>query len=282
MNVTIVGASGFIGRHLSAALTSRGDRVTSASLRDPAAAVRAAAGADIVVNLAGEPVAQRWSPEVKEKIRTSRVEATRTFVDALGKLPARPRGYVSASAVGYYGSSETETFDETSAPGNDFLAGVCTAWEAEADGAAAFGMRVSKVRTGIVLGTDGGALARLLPLFKFGLGGIVATGRQWYSWIHIDDQVGIYLHAIDGTDGVLNATAPNPVRNADFTRSLGAALHRPTLFPAPAFAIELLLGEGAAVVTEGQNVVPTRTLATGYRFKYETIDAACAAIAATA
>jgi uncharacterized protein (TIGR01777 family) len=143
-------------------------------------------------------------------------------------------------------------------------------------------MRVSKVRTGIVLGPDGGALARLLPLFKFGLGGIVATGRQWYSWIHIDDQVGIYLHAIDGTDGVLNATAPNPVRNADFTRSLGAALHRPTLFPAPAFAIELLLGEGAAVVTEGQNVVPTRTLATGYRFKYETIDAACAAIAATA
>jgi uncharacterized protein (TIGR01777 family) len=231
------------------------------------------------VNLAGEPVAQRWSPEVKAKIRSSRVEAPRALIDALGQRDRRPAAYVSASAVGYYGSSETETFDESSAPGNDFLSGVCVAWEAEADRAAALGMRVAKVRTGLVLGSDGGALAKLLPLFKLGLGGIVASGRQWYPWIHIDDQVGIYLHAIDGTDGVLDATAPNPVRNADFTKALGTALHRPTLFPAPAFAVQLVLGEGASVVTEGQRVLPTRTLATGYRFRFETIEAAFAAIA---
>jgi uncharacterized protein (TIGR01777 family) len=279
MNVTIVGASGFIGRHLTDALTARGDTVTKTSLRDPAAAADACEAADVVVNLAGEPVAQRWSPEVKAKIRSSRVEAPRALIDALAKRDRRPSAYVSASAVGYYGASETVTFDETSAPGNDFLSGVCVAWEAEADRAATLGMRVAKVRTGLVLGADGGALAKLLPLFKLGLGGIVASGRQWYPWIHIDDQVGIYLHAIDGTDGVLDATAPNPVRNADFTRALGAALHRPTLFPAPAFAVQLVLGEGASVVTEGQRVLPTRTLATGYRFRFETIEPAFAAIA---
>jgi len=278
MNVTILGASGFIGKHLAAALTARGDRVTTASLRDPSVAAGAAREADVVVNLAGEPVAQRWSASVKEKIRSSRVEGPHAFLDALGALERRPAAYVSASAIGYYGTSESATFDESSAPGSDFLAGVCVAWEAEAERAAALGMRVSVVRTGLVLGADGGALAKLLPLFKAGLGGIVASGRQWYSWIHIDDQVGVYLHAIDGTAGVLNATAPNPVRNAEFTRALGAALHRPTLFPAPAFAVQLVLGEGAGVVTDGQKVVPTRTLETGYAFRYPALDAALAAI----
>jgi uncharacterized protein (TIGR01777 family) len=204
----------------------------------------------------------------------------RAFFDALANEARKPAAFVSASAVGYYGTSETATFDETSAPGNDFLAEVCVAWEATADHAATLGMRVTKVRTGLVLGSDGGALAKLLPLFKLGVGGVVASGKQWYPWIHIDDQVGIYLHAIDGASGVLNATAPNPVRNADFTRALGAALHRPTLFPAPAFAVALVLGEGATVVTEGQCVLPTRTLETGYRFRYETIEAAFAAIVA--
>jgi uncharacterized protein (TIGR01777 family) len=278
MNVTILGASGFIGKHLAAALTARGDRVTTASLRDPSVAAATAREADVVVNLAGEPVAQRWSASVKEKIRSSRVEGPHAFLDALGALERRPAAYVSASAIGYYGTSESATFDESSAPGSDFLAGVCVAWEAEAERAAALGMRVSVVRTGLVLGADGGALAKLLPLFKAGLGGIVASGRQWYSWIHIDDQVGVYLHAIDGTAGVLNATAPNPVRNAEFTRALGAALHRPTLFPAPAFAVQLVLGEGAGVVTDGQKVVPTRTLETGYAFRYPALDAALAAI----
>ena len=139
-------------------------------------------------------------------------------------------------------------------------------------------MRVAKLRSGLVLGTDGGALAKMLPVFKAGAGGVVASGKQWHSWIHIDDEIGVYLHAIDGTDGALDATAPYPVRNAEFTQALAAALRRPAVLPVPAFALKLLLGEGASVATEGQNVLPNRTLATGYRFKYETIDAAFAAL----
>jgi uncharacterized protein (TIGR01777 family) len=278
MKVTVLGASGFVGRHLTAALSGRGDTVTTASLRDPAAAARACDGAEAVVNLAGEPVAQRWTPDAKAKIRSSRVDAARALIDALGALANKPRAYVSASAIGYYGTSETATFDETSPPGRDFLAGVCVEWEAEADRAATLGMRVAKVRTGLALGLDGGALAKLLPIFKAGAGGVVASGRQWYSWIHIDDLVGIYLHAIDGAEGALDGTAPNPVRNADFTKAFGAAVHRPTLFPTPSFAIGLVLGEGAVVVTEGQRVLPARTVETGYRFAYETIDRAFAAL----
>jgi len=278
MKVTVLGASGFVGRHLTAALSGRGDTVTTASLRDPGAAARACDGADAVVNLAGEPVAQRWTPDAKAKIRSSRVDAARALIDALGTLANKPGAYVSASAIGYYGTSETATFDETSAPGTDFLAGVCVEWEAEADRAAALGLRVAKVRTGLALGLDGGALAKLLPIFKAGAGGVVASGRQWYSWIHIDDLVGIYLHAIDGAEGALDGTAPNPVRNADFTKAFGAAVHRPTLFPTPSFAIGLVLGEGAIVVTEGQRVLPARTVETGYRFTYETIDRAFAAL----
>lgn len=279
MKVTIVGASGFIGRHLTAALQARGDTVVATSLRDESAAARASEGADVVVNLAGEPVAQRWTPAVKEKIRSSRVESATALIDAIGALEKKPSAYVSASAIGYYGRSEDATFEESSAPGDDFLAQVCVAWEATADRAASFGMRVAKIRTGLVLGKDGGALAKLLPLFRLGAGGIVASGRQWYSWISIDDLVGIYLHAIDGTDGVLDGTAPNPVRNSEFTRVLAAALHRPAFFPVPAFAVAAILGEGALVVTEGQRVLPARTLATGYAFRHESLAAAFAALA---
>ena len=280
MKITIVGASGFIGGHLVAALRARGDVVTTASLRDVTAAANACTGADAVVNLAGEPVAQRWTPEAKAKIRSSRVETGRAFIEALGRLPEVPKAYVSSSAIGYYGTSDEATFDEASGPGDDFLARVCVEWEATADLAATHGMRVGKIRTGLVLGKEGGALAKLLPIFRLGGGGVVATGKQWYSWIHIDDEVGIYLHALDGTDGVLDATAPEPVRNAEFTRALGAAVHRPTFFPTPAFAIGLVLGEGALVVTQGQRVLPTRTLATGYRFKYTALDAALHALLA--
>ncbi len=278
MKVTLIGASGFLGRHLSAALRERGDVLALATLRDPVAAAYASEDADVVVNLAGEPVAQRWSSAAKAKIRSSRVAAPRALVEALGRLSAPPRAYISASAVGYYGTSETATFDESSAAGHDFLAEVCVAWEAEADRAAPLGMRVAKIRTGLVLGTDGGALAKLLPIFKAGGGGPVGSGRQWYSWIHIDDLIGIYLHAIDGADGVLDATAPEPVRNSDFTRALATALHRPAFVPIPAFAIALVLGEGATVVTQGQRVLPTRTLASGYVFRYRAIDDAFAAL----
>jgi len=278
VKVTIIGASGFIGSHLSAALRARGDEVTTASLRDPAAAARACEGADALVNLAGETVAQRWTPEAKAKIRASRVDATRSLLQNMESIAAKPKTYVSASAIGYYGTSLEGSFDETSPPGKDFLAGVCVASEAEADRASTLGMRVAKLRSGLVLGTDGGALAKMLPVFKAGAGGVVASGKQWHSWIHIDDEIGVYLHAIDGTDGALDATAPYPVRNAEFTQALAAALRRPAVLPVPAFALKLLLGEGASVATEGQNVLPNRTLATGYRFKYETIDAAFAAL----
>jgi hypothetical protein len=276
MNVTILGASGFIGRHLAAALNARGDAVRTASLRDTAAAAEACAGADAVVNLAGESVAQRWTQAVKERIRSSRVDAPRALLAALSKRADPPKAYVSASAIGYYGTSDDDTFDESSPPGKDFLANVCVAWEAEAQQAATFGARVAVVRTGLVVGNDGGALAKLLPVFRLGAGGIVAGGRQWYSWIHIADLVGIYLAAIDGFAGPLDGTAPNPVRNAEFTEALARALRRPAFLPVPALAIQALLGEGAGVVTEGQRVLPTRTVSLGYRFRFAGIDAAFA------
>jgi uncharacterized protein (TIGR01777 family) len=186
--------------------------------------------------------------------------------------------YVSASAIGYYGTSATATFTETSPPGDDFLARVCVGWETEARRAESLGMRVALIRTGLVLGTDGGALAKLLPIFKLGLGGPIGSGTQWYSWIHIDDLVGIYLLALDGASGPLNGTAPAPVTNRAFTDALGAALHRPAFLPVPAFAISAILGEGAVVVVEGQRVLPEATHERGYTFVYPTLAGALAAL----
>ncbi|PZR58941.1 MAG: TIGR01777 family protein [Candidatus Meridianibacter frigidus] len=271
MKVGILGASGFIGRHLSAALRARGDDVVSGSLREPAAAAHQMATCDAVVNLAGEPVAQRWTKSSKERMEASRTSVPRAFLDALSEFDARPLAYVSASAVGYYGTSESAHFTEQSPPGTDFLAQLCVAWEREAQRAAELGMRVSCVRTGFALGSDGGAMAKILPPFKLGAGGPLASGQQWHSWIHIDDVVGIYVHALDGATGVLNATAPNPVRNKLFTKELGTLLHRPTFFKVPSAAIAAVLGEGAYVVTEGQYVLPQRTVSTGYAFRFSSI-----------
>lgn len=271
MRVTLVGASGFIGRHLSAALRGRGDEVVEASLRNVDAAGQACEGSDAIVQLAGAPVATRWTAAAKDEIRRSRVDATRALIDRLAQLRARPKVYVSASAVGYYGASETATFTESSPPGDDFLAEVCAGWEREALRAAELGMRVACIRTGIVLGPDGGALARLLPIFKLGLGGVIGSGRQWNSWVHIDDVVGIYLLAIDRAESALNATAPEPVRNVDFTWALASALHRPAFLPVPAFALRAIFGEGASVLTTGQRVLPERTLSLGYTFRYSQI-----------
>jgi uncharacterized protein (TIGR01777 family) len=268
MRVTVVGASGFIGRHLSAALRARGDEVVDASLRNVYAAGHACEGSDAIVQLAGAPVTTQWTAAAKNEIRRSRVDATRALVDRLAQVRARPKVYVSASAVGYYGASETATFTESSPPGNDFLAEVCVGWEREAARAEEVGMRVACIRTGIVLGPDGGALARLLPIFKLGLGGVIASGMQWNSWIHIDDVVGIYLLAIDRAEGPLNATAPEPVRNVDFTRALASTLHRPAFLPVPAFALRIIFGEGASILTTGQRVLPERTLSLGYKFHY--------------
>lgn len=275
MKVTVLGGSGFVGTALTAALTQRGDEVRTVSLRDPGRAAADAAGSDVVVNLAGAPVAGRWTEERKRAIATSRVDLPRAFLNALERSKRRPAAYVSASAIGYYGISRRSTFTESSPPGDGFLAQVCVAWEAEAARAASFGLRVAIVRTGLVLGRSGGALGMLLPLFRSGLGGPVASGDQWTSWIHLEDHVGILLLAIDGYAGTLNATAPYPVSNRDFTRALAAAVHRPALFPAPAFALQLMFGEGASIVTEGQRVLPEAALAAGYRFRYPTIDEAC-------
>jgi hypothetical protein len=276
VKVTVLGASGFVGRALVAALTLRGDDVRTVSLRDPARAAEVADGSDVVVNLAGAPVVERWTDERKRAIASSRVDLPRAFLAALANVAQRPRAYVSASAIGYYGMSRTATFTETSPPGDDFLARVCVAWEAEAAQASALGLRLAIVRTGLVLGRDGGALAKLLPLFRSGLGGPVASGEQWSSWIHLADHVGIFQLAIDGFAGALNATAPQPVTNRDFTRALAAAVHRPALFPAPEFALKLVFGEGASVLTEGQRVLPVEALAAGFVFRFPEIGAACA------
>jgi len=282
MRVTVVGASGFIGRHVSAALRNRGDEVVEASLRNVDAATQACEGSDAIVQLAGAPVTTRWTARAKDDIRRSRVDATRALVDALAQLRTRPKVYVSASAVGYYGASETATFTESSPPGSDFLAEVCAGWEREASRAEELGMRVACIRTGVVLGHGGGALARLLPIFKLGLGGVIGSGRQWNSWIHIDDVVGIYLLAIDRAQGALNATAPEPVRNVDFTWALASTLHRPAFLPVPSFALRTLFGEGANILTTGQRVLPERTLSLGYKFHYPQLAPALCTLSAPA
>ena len=233
----------------------------------------------MVVNLAGAPVAQRWTTAHRAEIRRTRIDLPRALLDRIARFQKVPSAYVSASAVGYYGTSETQTFVESSPPGDDFLARVCADWEQAAIRAAGLGMRVALVRTGIVLGTDGGALPKILPPFRLGLGGRIGSGRQWMSWIHIEDQIGIYLHAIEGGAGAYNATAPNPVTNAEFTENLASVLRRPAFLPVPAVALRAMLGEGATIALDGQRVLPERTLATGYRFRYTQLEPALRSLA---
>jgi uncharacterized protein (TIGR01777 family) len=271
MRVIILGANGFIGGHLRTALQARGDQVVTASLREPEAAAQAAHGCDAIVNLAGAPIAQRWNDRVKREIETSRTEQPRLFLDALAQQSLTAKTYISASAIGYYGTSETETFTESSHPGNDFLAQVCRKWEAQALQARYLSMRVACIRTALVLGSDGGALPKMLPPFKLGVGGKIGGGKQWYSWIHIDDLIDIYLFALDNAniDGPINASAPNPVTNALFTKTLGEVLDMPTILSVPAFVLRLMLGEGAVVLLEGQRVIPEKMQRPGYGFRFE-------------
>jgi uncharacterized protein len=278
VKILLLGASGFVGRHLASALHERGDEVIGASLRDPAAAAVIASECKAIVNLAGEPLAQRWNSGVKERIAESRIDAPRRFLEALAPRLRRCTIYVSASAIGYYGTSESETFVEESPPGNDFLAGVCVGWEREARRAGDLGMRVAIVRSGIALGTDGGALERILPPFRFGVGGTVGSGRQWFSWVHVDDLVRIYRMALDKIEGPLNACAPNPVTNATFTAQLAAALHRPARLPVPTLALRAMLGEGAEMLLRGQRVLPQRTQVLGYRFAFPELKGALASL----
>jgi uncharacterized protein (TIGR01777 family) len=278
MRVAITGASGLIGSRIGDALRARGDEVVGVSLRSGAPDSATFAGVDGVVHLAGEPVAQRWTDEAREAIRSSRVEGTRALVEALTAADLSPRVLVSASAVGYYGSRGDERLDESAAPGDDFLAQVCIGWEREAQAAAAHGIRVVNVRTGVVLAKSGGALAKMLLPFRLGIGGPVAGGRQYMPWIHIDDLVGIYIAALDDEtwSGPVNASAPEPVTNAAFSKALGRALHRPAVAPVPAFAIRLLYGDMAEIVTEGQRAIPARPLELGYTFAHPDLGEALA------
>jgi len=226
------------------------------------------------VHLAGEPVAQRWSAAAKERIRSSRVTGTANLVAGLSAAEPRPRTLVSTSAAGYYGDRGEQLLDETASPGptEDFLTAVCLEWERAATAAGELGVRVAIVRNGVVLDRRGGALARMLPPFKGGVGGPIAGGRQYMPWIALDDVVGIYTAALDGSEpwsGPVNACAPTPATNAEFTRALGHALHRPAVIPVPAFGLRALFGEMASVLTASQRMVPAQALARGYEFRFE-------------
>jgi uncharacterized protein (TIGR01777 family) len=282
MNVTVTGATGFLGRGLLAALIEGGHKVWALGRKRPEGAVefsewRADAEppseslthADAVIHLAGEPVAQRWNAEVKRRIRSSRVDGTRHLVSALAKLSRRPSVLVCGSAIGLYGSRGDEILTEESAPGLDFLARVVVDWEAAAKDAEALGIRVVLLRTGVVLG-PGGALDKMLPPFRLGVGGRIGGGQQWMSWIHIEDEIRLILFAIEhpSVSGAVNATAPTPVRNAEFTRQLASVLHRPAVFPVPAIALKMLFGEMAGVLLASQRVLPHAAQAAGFEFKH--------------
>eukprot|EP00899_Mesostigma_viride_P007466 jgi/Mesvir1/16720/Mv15111-RA.3 len=251
------------------------DRLTSVAVPGWSKAI---CGCKAVVNLAGAPISARWTPEVKASIMTSRVNATERVARAISECPAesRPSVLVSASAVGYYGCSDTATFEEASKPGSDYLAQVCQAWEQQARSVPE-GVSVLIVRSGIALDTNGGVLGKLLPVFLAFAGGPLGTGKQWMSWIHREDLCQLYLLGVTSPEkfnGVVNGTAPYPATMNDFCRALGRALGRPSWAPVPDIVVKTLLGEGAVVVLDGQKVVPKRTQDLGFTFKYPTLDAA--------
>ena len=242
----------------------------------------AAVGADAVLNLAGASIADgRWTAQRKQLLRSSRVDTTRALVQALAKMSARPRVLVSASATGYYGNRGDETLTEASAPGIDFLSGIAKEWESEALKAEAIGIRVVRARFGVILSKRGGALPQMMPPFQFGVGGKISTGKQWMSWITLDDVVAVLRSAIENANitGPLNVVSPQPVTNVAFTKILAAAMHRPALFPAPAFVLRLILGEMAgALLLSSQRVLPAQLQKLSYQFIHPDLKAALAAI----
>ena len=274
MRVVVAGASGLIGSALMKALRARGDE--AAALPRYGTAPWSVEGADAVVNLAGASVAgKRWSPAYKKEILDSRVLTTRALVEAIAKAQRKPRVLVNASAVGYYGGRGDEVLDESKEPGADFLASVSVQWEAEARKA---DVRSVQLRTGVVLSPKGGALGSMLPPFKAFVGGPVGSGKQWFPWIHLDDEVAAILWCIDheALEGPVNLAAPGIVTMKDFARVLGRALHRPSWAPVPAGALKVLLGEFAAALLEGQRAVPKKLLDSGFRFRFPEVDSALA------
>ena len=284
MKIAVTGGTGRLGSLLVDRLRQRGDDVTVLSRSrgdarwDPNAGpapAEALAGRDAVVHLAGEDIAQRWDDETLQRIRTSREQGTHNLVEGLRAADPRPKVLVSSSAVGYYGD-RPDPVDEDAPPGDDVLAEICIAWEREAAKAEELGMRVARIRTGIVLDRHGGALPKMLLPFRFGVGGGVAGGGQPFPWVHVDDVLGIYLAALDDDrwSGAFNATAPEPTTNREFSRALGRVLKRPAVMPVPAFALRILYGGMAQLVTEGQNARPRRALERGYRHRHTDVEAA--------
>lgn len=292
MKVAITGATGFVGSRLVERLQEEGHQPLILT-RDSAKARKqfpnietitytptesgdwqnAIAGCDGVVHLAGAPIAEeRWTPARKQEILNSRQLGTQKIVEAIALADPKPTVLVNASAIGYYGTSETVTFDETSPAGDDFLAEVCQAWEGEAQKVKEADVRLVILRIGIVLG-NGGALAKMIPPFQMFAGGPIGTGRQWFSWIHRDDLVNLIIAALTRPDmeGIFNATAPNPVLMSELCKAIGDVLNRPSWLPVPSVALEALLGEGAVVVLEGQQVLPKRTTSYGWDYQYPTV-----------
>lgn len=299
MKVAITGATGFVGSRLVERLQGEGMRVLvltrntgfaqkifpsqafpnveiAAYTENESSLCSQLATCEGVVNLAGEPIGEgRWTPQRKQEILNSRKLGTQKIVEAILKANPKPHVLVNASAIGYYGTSETTVFDEKSLPGEDFLAKVCQNWEAEAQKVTNLGVRLVILRFGIVLG-KGGALGKMITPFKLFAGGPIGSGQQWFSWIHLEDVVNLIIQALTKPEmvGVYNATSPHPVRMRELSQTLGEVMNRPSWLPVPAFAIEALLGDGAIVVLEGQQVLPQRTLATGFQYQYSHLQSA--------
>lgn len=288
MKILLTGATGFVGTHLGRRLESAGHRVMPVSRRPGArwdwsedSLRRGVREADAIVHLAGENLfARRWTAARKQLLWSSRVETTKRLAALVAVR--RPACFVSASAIGFYGASDTQLFDEGAPRGTGYLAELCGDWEDATEAATEAGVRTAIVRTGVVLGKGGGALAKMLPLFRVGLGGPLGNGKQWVSWVHVDDLCALFVHLIehDGCRGAFNGTAPNAVTMKDLARTLGRVLHRPSILAAPAPMMRLALGEVADVMLTGQRVLPRRALEAGFRFEHPDLEPALADIVA--
>jgi uncharacterized protein (TIGR01777 family) len=291
MKILIGGSHGLVGTALIKSLEAEGHEIFRLVRHAPTSktevewspdrysiALARIEGFDAVVNLAGESIAEgRWTDEKKRRIRESRVKGTKLLGDALANLTVPPKTFVCASAIGYYGNRGDELLTETSAPGDDFLAKVCADWEEATALATEKGIRVVNARFGVILDTNGGALKKMLPPFRMGVGGRIGSGKQWMSWIALDDVIGGIKFALanESVKGPVNFVSPNPVTNAEFTKTLGKVLSRPTIFPIPAFAIKLMFGEmGEALLLGGQRVAPARLAGGGFEFSYPQLEAA--------